>query len=417
MSGSKSGDIGLSPILILCGAPVVLAVVGTAYVIGGAVTAYINARDKINHDREQAMREQRENVNRLMNTWKEKLAATEQKTASPIIRSVKESLAGMPSTGPITISSYAADELKGYISEQIIEVPSPNDDKWRTAELKRCQDVISCMEDIVRSMKEALPDDLATRLSDLNQINDAQELSERALEIRMGINKEVQRIQRNRDEDKAKASRMLETLPEDCPPEARKSFQEAADGNSPLTDELQQLFKGLKQTQQKRALEQKEVDIKNREIASKVLQSTLEEMGYQVGCVNSNLLAIGSEAFIRNDSWDEGYCVNIRIVKDRIHFKAEKDGDSNNEHDASMERAWESEFQNVTERLKKSGISIIDYSVGSKPGETPVRLNKKIPINTKKKGTTSPPADATSTAGSTGTAAKAHQYATRGSTP
>ena len=64
-----------------------------------------------------------------------------------------------------------------------------------------------------------------------------------------------------------------------------------------------------------------------------------------------------------------------------------------------------------------SGISIIDYSVGSKPGETPVRLNKKIPINTKKKGTTSPPADATSTAGSTGTAAKAHQYATRGSTP
>jgi len=426
MSGSKSGGISLSPILILAGAPIALAVVGTVYVAGAAVQAYFDARDRIRRAREQAMKEQREDVNRLMDSWRGKLAAAEHAMPLPQIRTIEESLAGMAAAGPVIVSGNAADELTGYISGQEIIVPAPFDDQWRQAEQKRCQDVIDIMKEIISSMTVPLSDSIAAQIRDLNQISDAQELAGRSLQVRLEINKEVQRIEEKRDNDKTTASKMLEDLPEDCPPDARKSFQEAADGSSPLTDELQQLYANLKQTQKQREQEQKEVDMKNKELASKVLQSALEEMGYEVGAVNSNLFANGNEAYIRNDQWDEGYCVNLRIVKDRVHFKAVKEGDSDREHDASMERAWKSEFDHVTDRLNEAGIKIKDIIVGSEPGDMEVHKKIKMPINTKKKRTATPegtagtstPTGATATpAGATATTATANQYASRGRTP
>lgn len=396
MSGAKSGGIGFGTCLFIAGAPVVLAVVGTGYLVGAAVQAYVNARNRINHEREQAMCEQRADVTRLMDAWKEKLAATENAMPPKKIRSVDEGFASTVSAGPVTISGSAEDELKGYIPDQKIEAPDPSDDQWRHAERMKCQDVINNMEEIVRSMTEPLSDNIALRIRELQQINDAESLAGCALQIRMEINQDVQRIISKREEDKAKARKMLDDLPEDCPPDARVSFQYAADGSSPLTAELQQLYKDLKQTQRQRELEQKEVDLKNREIVSNVLRSTLEEMGYEVGCVGNNLFANGSEAYIRNDQWDEGYCVNLRIVKDRVHFRAVKDGDSNREHDESMERAWKSEFEHVTERLNKANIIINDITVGSEPGDVEVLKKNNIPISTKKKWSTSATAETTS---------------------
>jgi hypothetical protein len=383
MSGAKSGGISLAPILMLAGAPVVLAVAGTGYVVVSAVEAYLQARDRIKQEREQAMSEQREYVNQLMDSWKEALAATENAAPGIRVRSVEESLAEMAATSQMAITETAVQELKDYLTDQTTAAPEPMDNR-RQGERRRCQDALQSLQEVIGSLSDPLPEEMAARVRDLSEISDAEQLAGQALELRQAINRFLAGERQRCEEQRQQAARMLERLPQECPPQARAGFEQAARGAAPLTEELVTLFRTLDERRQAIEAEQKQANLKNRSLASQVLRETLEEMGYQVGCSGADLFATGSEAFIRNDQWDEGYCVNLRIVKDRIHFKAVKESGGDRDQDASMERAWKGEFDAVTERLQRAGIKI-DVTTISEPGETEVMPKTGLPIDTRKK--------------------------------
>lgn len=385
MSGAKSGGIGIAPIIFLAGAPIVLAVAGTVFVAGAAVNAYVSAREKIRREREEAMGAQRTTINNLADIWKAHLAAAERPVTAPSIRTVEESVAAMAAAGPVTITGSAAEELIRFIPEHVNETPISPDDTWREDERKRCLDVLNCMENLMQAVTEPLPDTFASRINELHKLSDAGELTACALQLRMEITLEAKRIREKREADKLRATAMLAELPEGTPGEARNCFEEAAQGISPITDELIRLFDNLKESEKENERQNKQAWQKHREAAAQVLANTLKEMGYDVGGVSSGLFTTGGEAYFRNDSWDDGYCVQARVSDNRIHFKAVRDCDSDPEHDKSMERAWKNEFENVTERLNKAGLTVkLDFVHELVAGEK-VPKKGKIPLNTRKK--------------------------------
>lgn len=356
MSGSKSGeiaiDLGASPVTVMC----------------VAVDAYIATRDRIRKEREEAMLEQKKGIAESLDAWRRKLSASAADVSSSPVRTSGDIISGMVSSVPGSSSVKAVDflnEMSGGTATPSSFVPP------READSSKRHDVIDNIEKLLRGISVPLSKDVFVKVKTLQSEQDISRVAAIARDIRIEVNHEIEGIKQGQQE----AKKILDALPPDFPTDARKLLSEVADGRERLDDKLREIIhEALKQTEANR-----------RQAAANILSGTLSEMGYEVSPVSNSIFTEGGDVYFRNSDWDDGYCIKLGVNDCRINFNMMKTVEGDSEKDASMEEEWKSEFENVKKRLGEKGISITNIKVNSEPGDTPVPINKKIPIKTEKK--------------------------------
>lgn len=371
MSGSKCGEVSIVPAAVgaaVVAVPVII-VGGIAMGVGAAVNAYLEAREKVRKKREEAMSEQRKGLETALEAWRHKLETSAKDISSPPVRTSGEIISDMISSVPVSSSVKAEDFLNEMFGGTTTSHPSSIPPG--KADLLKCREVIDNIQGLLKDISMPLPENVSAKVASLHKEQDISKVAAIARDIRIGVNHEVERIRQEQQE----AKKLLDDLPPDFPTDARKILSEVAYGHERFDEKLREIIQEtLKQTKANR-----------QRAAADILSDTLSEMGYEVSPVSNSIFAEGGNVYFRNSDWDDGYCIKLSVNDCRIHFNMMKTAEGSMDKDAPMEGKWKSEFEEVRERLDKKGIRITNIKVNSEPGDTVVPINKKIPIETKKK--------------------------------
>lgn len=362
MSGSKSGGFTLAPLAM----PIVLVAAGVA----AAVNAYTAARERIRREREQAMSEQRNDLGKALDEWRQKLAASAKVMVDPqpSVRSSQEIIAGMVAPLQSSSSLKAEDFLQEPFAAAADPLPAPDTQGRIIAE--QCRKVIENIQGFLNDLRMALPKDVSAMIKSLHREQDIEKAANIAGKIRIRINQEIALVR----QEQLEAKDILDSLPPDFPETARNFLCEVASGRCRFDDDLREFLRKAEE----------QMVIGRQRATAKILNDTLSGLGYEVEPVGDSIFTEGGKVHFRKSDWDDGYCVKLNVSGDRINFNMQKAVESGRDMDEALEQGWKSEFEEVQEKLGEAGIRITIDRV-CEPGNEKVPVNHKIPIDTRKK--------------------------------
>lgn len=362
MSGSKAGEV----VLLL---PVVLTVAA----IAAGVAAYNSARERIRKEREQAMKEQRDNLLKAHKEWLQKLASSTKEMPEQKVRTTREIIAEMVAPlkeGPDTdYSDLKAEALLNKMFAGASEPSVPVLPEGNMAE--QCKTVTDNIQGLLSGLNIPMPKAVSTKIERLRQTQDIVEAAALAREIRIDINREKEQIKQEQQE----AQEMLGGLPSDFPENVRQLLKEVVAGHERFSAELKNI---ILKTQQ-------EIEVTRKRKAAEILATTLSGMGYELEPVSASIFTEGGRVHFRKSDWEDSYCVKMSVKGNAINFNMQKTAESKPETDKEMEREWATEFKKVQKELEGKGVRITNVRVNSEPGASAVPVSDAIKLDTKKK--------------------------------
>jgi hypothetical protein len=317
------------------------------------------------------MSEQRDELGKALDEWRQKLAASAKVTVDPqpSVRSGQERAAGMVAPLQSSSSLKAEDFLQESFAASADPLPAPDTQGRVIAE--QCRKVIENIQGLLKDIRMALPKDVSLMIKSLYSEQDIEKASNIAAKIRIRINREIALMR----QEQLEAKDILDGMPPDFPEAARNFLSEVALGRSRFDDDLREFIRKAEE----------QIVVGRQRATAKILNDTLSGLGYEVEPVGESIFTEGGKVHFRKSDWDDGYCVKLSVSGDRINFNVQKAAESGRDMDEAMEQGWKYEFEEVQEKLCEAGIRITNVRVGCEPGEKEVPVNHKIPIDTKKK--------------------------------
>lgn len=251
--------------------------------------------------------------------------------------------------------------------QQMMNLTEADVDQWRVT----VERILARLE---QAPGEALPVDLENLARDIILAETPARAELLANELRFRIH-QIRQEQMEAEQVAAEARQWLEDWPESAPASLKTLVEETAAGLVRLDGAMrQQIMDAL-------AAAQAERDLALQQASARVLEQSLQDLGYQVEGVEQTLFLEGGMVHFQRSDW-EGYFVRLRVnpAENTFNFnvvRARDEGKAEDEAyrkrmDYMAEERWCTEYPKLMETLAARGLQLqVTRLLGA--GELPVQ--------------------------------------------
>ena len=363
MSGAKGGTIAIIPALF--GAAALIPLAAVSGIVAG-VNMIVEAKRKVEKECREAELKQHQATLSDIDLWLKEISAHQESTSTGGRAASAQFETSVPISTGLTTPSLERERIN-------IAALCPSEDV--SSALIRAMAADNDLRQIIVKLKQTLEDTAfslpADIYADFNRLKSASTPADArhyALQIYPKINAERKKI----EDEKREAQQILAELPIDFPEELRTVLQNAAAGSVRFDTELRTMIADART----------QFDELRRKCAAAILRDTLTGMKYETSGINESLFVSNGTVYIRDQTWADGYCVKIGVTGNDIKFFVQKDGETDETHDAVVEQEWKDGFSRMQKELGAKGIKI-DVQELSAPGKAKVPKGRDIPIATR----------------------------------